>query len=199
MRIAFTGPHRTGKTTLALYAKEVVEELTGVDHAHLSGVAKTAGTKLGADMHELEELFRVLEVWLEAYNRSSCYVADRAMLDRAAYWITNCRLCGIVPPTHANFLERMARLHADSLDVLYYVPTGIAFVEEEGKPNEQFQQEVGMTFDWLWYRLLGPGPNRIIRAKTFVFSATDLEDRKARVRERIQLAWNSMPGGRGTL
>jgi nicotinamide riboside kinase len=139
MRIGITGPHRSGKTTLARALAEHygIEFLTSVaggavrDH----GFDMVNGNRLtpaGIDMQD-DLMSRIL---MQAHNAGPSFVADRTPLDAAAYLMADATANAGDRETRQRavwYMEYSMKETSSLYDIVFVLPPAIPFEEEDGK------------------------------------------------------------------
>jgi nicotinamide riboside kinase len=180
MTIGLTGPHRTGKTTLARAFAEKAD-LAFVETS-TSAVFKELGFDPKADYDFTTRLYIQRKV-LEDMNRKYCeaknlFITDRTPLDALAYLLADVQRTNV---TDGALVKELGQYQRDCFDVLnrhfamiMVIQPGIPLVEEEGKApaNEPYIEHLNAL-------IMGLAVSSKVRCKHFQMPrhVTDLDDR----------------------
>jgi nicotinamide riboside kinase len=148
------GAHRTGKSTLA---KRYAEEHK-VPYLKLPNVIGEMGLTPG-QIHSMDVRMQVQWAYLEAAatlykaNSQGVFITDRTPIDMAAYTLADIR-----QDTHPKFvgeaheyLKAALALTNRYFSLILFVPPGIPYVDEPGKPpaNPAYQELISATIQGL--------------------------------------------------
>lgn len=139
MKIAFTGSHGTGKTTLA---KKLSEDL----NIHLiTNISRNYYKSNGIENFEIltkeerwghqHSLFSI-EILEEIKNVD--FVTDRSIIDFLAYTI----LYSEIPLKYKSKIIEIAKINALMYDYLFYLPVEITYIPEKGRASKETQKEI---------------------------------------------------------
>lgn len=116
MKIAFTGTHSTGKTTLA---KKMQQAL---DLPFLGNITRRLA-QTGAQLNKSDNSFSQLLVFTEHINNfnNKNFICDRSVFDALAYSIYNCEYSGLAEHIVLTG-ETLVQHYKDRYDFLFYLP-----------------------------------------------------------------------------
>ncbi len=172
--IGLSGPHRSGKTTLAKACNKEYE---------ISFVPSQA-SKVVADMgfdqktdYDIDTRLHIqrgiLAAAEESYRAmSEPFITDRTPIDFIAYTLCDAGRKGVTPEQSAeleNFIEQCYWVASRYFKTIIYVPATIKFVAEDGKPPENYgyQEHIGTLIQGAVYdERLKCDVDRIYRRET---------------------------------
>lgn len=140
MRIALTGAHRTGKSTLA----RLFADVNGVDMvaSSVSGIALRYDFDMDSDRRDEPAYREMQEVILNTMEKSfrgkTDFISDRCPLDAAAYMLADMQANTGSPMFQEGvlqYIDRAIRLTDELFDTVILVPPGISFEPMDGKPG----------------------------------------------------------------
>jgi hypothetical protein len=149
IRIGFTGAHRVGKTFCATFCEEYLKK-TYPDKS--VNFLKSSATQIAKDYNfninsksSLNERITFQEKLLEnaavEYSYADCdyLICDRTPIDLVAYTLAEAT-SSMSNGTNEDqklvkYMKNGLQLTKKSFDFIIYVPTGLEYKDEEGKPN----------------------------------------------------------------
>lgn len=159
-RIAITGTHGVGKTSLA---KTLVKKFTQVDLKTIlnSQVARTlikSGYPLGKEATSESYIQYIISQLYAERCAKECdiFISDRTLLDPLAYAIVNREyVCSVVPDNIIKLLDSVWQLELSQYDLYVLVPIEFEMLKDNVRPvDEKYRERIESQIEFLLNKYL---------------------------------------------